>query len=138
METGYETVHTISDFYDGPRSGVADFNGKAHFYQCVFDKAIDDWSDKFMLSPLDVESFQLALEEWAIWRRWESAYHAGLTTHETHPALDIDRQRFEQLKPLVAEKLKINPNNFILAYADFRRRPGTDTNPVIEVKWTTI
>jgi hypothetical protein len=28
----YETVHTMEDYYDGPREGFADVEGKPHFY----------------------------------------------------------------------------------------------------------
>jgi len=138
MSTDYELVHTITDFYDGPRSGVADFQNKPCFYQCVFDESADDWSAKFQISPIDSETFQLALEDWAIWRRWEKAYYAGQTTLKTHPALPEDRQRFEELRPILTGKLKIDPNDYALAYADFRRRPGTEAKPVVEVKWTVI
>ena len=47
-------------------------------------------SETFLLQPIDGQAFSLALEDWAIWRRWETAFHEGKTPHETHPALPED------------------------------------------------
>ena len=33
----YEAVYTITDCYDGARSGVADLNGKPHYYETHWD-----------------------------------------------------------------------------------------------------
>ena len=60
MVTGYELVHTISDYYDGPRSGIADFQDKAHFYQCVFDENVPMTGQiNFNLAPLRQQYFNL-------------------------------------------------------------------------------
>ena len=37
LKRGYEHVHTVLDYYDGPRKGVADFDGQPHLYDCIFD-----------------------------------------------------------------------------------------------------
>src|SRR5262245_43698315 len=36
MDETWEAVHTIDDWYDGPRGGVADFRGAPHYYRTVF------------------------------------------------------------------------------------------------------
>ena len=63
LDSDYEKVYTISDYWDQPRSGAADFKGQPHSYECVFDEAEDDWSKVFILKPLDVETLKLAMEE---------------------------------------------------------------------------
>lgn len=73
LEPGYERVYTVLDYYDGPRKGVADFRGQPHLYECIFDKLKGNYSESFLLMPLDVESSRFALEDWAIWQRWELA-----------------------------------------------------------------
>ena len=47
LKQGYERVHTVLDYYDGPRKGVADFEGQPHLYECIFDDANDNYSDSF-------------------------------------------------------------------------------------------
>lgn len=126
----FETVHTMTDFYDGPRGGVADFCGLPHVYESVF---ADDagYSDKFLLSPISDDLLQLALEEWAIWLRWEAAFHRGETSHETHPALPGDRYRYEDLRKLLGKQLTIDADNFVVATAEFRGRAEA-----LEVCWS--
>ena len=40
--TNPEPVYTVEDYYDGPREGVADFQGKSHVYKCQFSETDDD------------------------------------------------------------------------------------------------
>lgn len=75
--SGYETVFTVTDYYDGPRKGLANYQGKPHFYECVFDENRDEYSDQYRLTPVDEETFRLAMEDWEIWLKWETAFHAG-------------------------------------------------------------
>jgi hypothetical protein len=40
----FEIVHTIEEYYDGPRRGIANYNGKPHLYQ-------SEWQDGEDLKP---------------------------------------------------------------------------------------
>src|SRR6202012_5170669 len=100
IESECETVFTVTDYYDGPRKGIANFRGKPHFYECIFDSGKDDYSVVYRLTPLDEHVFHLAMESWDIWRRWERAFHTGKTNMETHPALPQDKSRYEELKTI--------------------------------------
>ena len=79
-----EPVHTITDWYDGPRRGVANFEEKPHYYECQWyaglDTGIDALPGDYWLTQLDAATYQLALEDWAIWQRWKKAFAAGATT----------------------------------------------------------
>src|SRR5437868_5445714 len=97
----YERVHTVFNYWDGIRSGIADFNGMPHYYECPFDEVKDDWAGYFLLKPIDEETFQLAMEDWAIWQRWYIACQTGKTTLETHPALPEDRKRHTEIKKIL-------------------------------------
>lgn len=33
LKPGYERFYTVLDYYDGPRKGIADFQGKPHLYE---------------------------------------------------------------------------------------------------------
>ena len=93
----FETVHTMIGYYDGPRSGIADYKGRPHVYEPLSPEA-PDTADGFFLQPVDKETFELAMQDWAIWCRWERAFHSGHTTQVTHPALPEDRARHQELE----------------------------------------
>jgi hypothetical protein len=56
-----EVVHTVDDYYDGPRGGIANFHGAPYVFRSVFDYAKDDWDEEFLLKPIDDETFRLAM-----------------------------------------------------------------------------
>jgi hypothetical protein len=116
----YDIVHTITDWYDGARAGVADLNGKPHYYECPWDEANGDWSEVCHLSPIDDDTFRLAMEDWQIWRRWRTAFDEGRATIETHPALPEDRARHDELSRILTEKLVVDAGSHIKAKGDFK------------------
>ena len=81
LKPGYEHVHTVTEYYDGPRKGIADYRGEPNLYECIFDELKDDYSESFRLAPLDAETFRMAMEDWVIWfiplrtNRSQSAHH---------------------------------------------------------------
>ncbi len=81
-----EKVHTVEDYYDGPRSGTADFQGVSHYFSCPFDEAIDDYADYFLLYPASPEFMRNTLRRSEIFMAWNDMFHRGLETIETHPA----------------------------------------------------
>jgi hypothetical protein len=64
MFSDNEIAFTITDYYDGPLNGIANFLGKPHFYERIFDAAQDDYSDMYRLTPVDEPTFRLAMEDW--------------------------------------------------------------------------
>jgi len=92
--------------------------------------------------PIDAATLALAFEDWAIWRRWETAFYRGEATLETHPALPEDRHRREELKRLLAPLLNIEPTRAVRVSADFRRRDDSAWNgvgwPPLKVEWTAL
>jgi hypothetical protein len=119
VKPGYEKVFTVTDYYDGPRQGVANFKGEPHFYDCIFDETRNDYSNLYQLTPVSPQVFDLAMEDWAIWERWESAFHAGSRVPHSfaHFANEwarravplaklLHRTRFDPARPL----LKVNPD----------------------------
>src|ERR1700730_7771696 len=105
---GCDIVHTITDWWDGAREGIADLNGEPHYYECHWDEEQDDWSEIYLLNRIDEETFRQAMEDWEIWLRWESAMKEGRTTQDTHPALPEDRARHDELAELLGKKLVIS------------------------------
>jgi hypothetical protein len=117
----FEIVYTY-DWYDGPRKGIAKYEGKPHLFQSEWQDGECMNADAFLLMPIDQETFSLALEQWAIWRRWETAFHQGKTARETHRAFPEDRGRHEELKRLLASRLVVDPAHAVKMKAEFRVR----------------
>jgi hypothetical protein len=97
-----DKVHTVIDFFDRPRSGLADFEGAPHVYDCIFDEARDEYSERYRLIPTDRELAGLMKESWKIWLRWSNARHQGRTPLETHPTLPRDRARHDEIAARMA------------------------------------
>lgn len=141
MESAHETVHTVTDYYDGPRGGIADFRGGPHTYESLWEHSEDDWSDAFLLHPIDEETFLLAMEDWAIWRRWERAFHHGETDLQTHPALPADRARHDELAAILKPRLQIDRERAIRVRGRFSIRESAESRGsstgVWVVSWLT-
>lgn len=122
MKPQFERVYTMTDYYDGPRGGVANFRGAPHLYRSVYldSETWDPDEDRFELQPISSEALKLALEDWAIWRRWEDAFHAGQTDESTHPALPEDRARHEVVEAALARELAATANRRFIVRGDFR------------------
>jgi hypothetical protein len=142
LDPAYSIVHTMTDYYDGPRRGVADFDGVPHLYESEWSDALDDFEPTFRLSPLSADVFALALESWAIWRRWETAFHRRRATQESHPALPEDAARSAELENLLKARLQIDPTNSILATGEFRRREDPSWTSFgwapLQVRWRRV
>ena len=59
-----EKVYTMPGWYDGPRSGIADYLGKPHVFESLWATGGGGcWAGLFLLMPIDEETFALAMEE---------------------------------------------------------------------------
>jgi hypothetical protein len=133
----FEPVYTVADYHDGPRKGIANDQGKPHLFQSEWRDSetgpdgeyLDD--DTFLLMPIEHSIFELALEDWEIWRRWERAFQVGTASPETHPALPEDQRRHREIQRLLEGRLEIDPAKSVRKGAEFRQ--GTD-HP-LEVRW---
>ena len=132
----FEIVHTVTDWYDGPRRGIAYFLGEPHLFQSEYRDKSELDPDTFLLMPIDREVFKLSLEDWAIWQRWEAAYLSGQTTQATHPALPADRVRHDEIERLLSHRLVIDPIRSIRKRAEFQDRndPSRSDYP-LTVRW---
>jgi len=106
-----DRVFTINDYYDGPRLGIAELGGIPHIYEAEFDHSTDEYGDTYFLSPIDQQLLAFVMEDWAIWCRWDDAHKRGEAASETHPALQHERSRHEELKLLIGNSLKSDPSS---------------------------
>jgi hypothetical protein len=107
MELLFESVYTIDEWHAGPRAGVANFAGVPHFYRSVSPDN-EAWSpdeDRFELTPLSLELFEMMLEANALFRRW----HPGPRTSSQAPfdgaGTPRDRARYDDLERQIAAAL---------------------------------
>lgn len=126
-----ERVYAVFDYWDGPRVGVADFEGRPHAFRCIFDEIIDDWTDNFRLKPLSTEELEAVMRDWAIWLRWKAAFDEGRTSKATHPALPEDTQEHEEVGPLVSAAFEI-PERAQIAHGTFE---AAGRNGELLVRW---
>ena len=114
MNHDIDFIYTISDYYDGIRQGVTTVAGQPFIYQSLWTD-LDDKGDTFLLQPIDQEAFQLVLEGWAIWIRWDAAFESGQTSADTHPALPAERQRHDELDAILTQRLTVDPDKAVRA-----------------------
>jgi hypothetical protein len=138
-DTVFEVVYTLTDWYDGPRRGITDHHGQPHLFESEWRDGENLDADTFLLMPIDPDTFSLALEDWVIWCRWETAFHQGKATRDTHPALPEDRSRHEELERLLEGRLVVDPARAVRKRAEFRVRGDPDWSgygwPPLEVRW---
>jgi hypothetical protein len=133
LKPDYEEVFTVTDYYDGPRIGIANYQGKPHLYDCIFDDS-KGYLNLFRLTPVSPEPFQFAMEDWRIWERWEAEYKAGHASIDTHPALPEDRERHDELRVILDSALRTNKERCVVIRGLFEEGR---TLP-LQVKWTVL
>jgi hypothetical protein len=142
MNDDYERVHTVTDYYDGPIAGVADFRGAPHLFAAVWDDQEEEYGPVFRLTPLASNTFNLLMEDWQIWRRWEHAFQTGVTTVETHPALPGERARHDELRRQIDAQLKSPVGPEVRIRGEFVPDPGSPPLGIlivgVVVKWTPL
>jgi hypothetical protein len=139
----FERVHAIWDFFEGPRSGVADYGGEPHHFINEFDDDNDDYTDKFTLRRIDPATFDLIVKQWTIWRTWELAFHKGQRDKSSHPALPGQDETYAQLGIEIKTEIDTLTTTAIEATATFRPRADQPELPKgmlgeQEVAWTPI
>lgn len=129
LQTGFEPVHVIYDYWDQPRSGVADYHGEPHWFENVFDEARDTHSDDYWLTRLTPDEFANAKEQSEIFLRWRQAFDRGEVDLSSHPALPDESERYAELKNRIQNAIKSNETQrfkvsgkFILLGAPMKNR----------------
>ena len=131
----WDRVHTVNDYYDGPRLGIADVDGVPHIYEAEFDHSSEEYGVTYFVSPVDENLMALVLEDWGIWLRWDSARKRGDAPVESHPALPQDRERHEALKIAIGDRLRVDRAHAKHLKARFETSPH-DGSTIVE--WRTI
>jgi hypothetical protein len=126
-----DRILTVHDYYDGPRLGIAEWNGVPHIYEAEFDHNADEYGDTYLLSPIDPALLAFVLEDWEIWLRWQAAWKRGEVSSEPHGVLPIDAERHVVLIRTIGTRLKADPENGIRLRAAFDHKRDSVTWHVI-------
>ncbi|MFC6652158.1 hypothetical protein [Paenibacillus rhizoplanae] len=94
----FQTVYFITDWWDGPKTGFADFNGTVHCFERFFDKVNDDWSNLYLLRPVSTKEYSLQIESHKLFLNWIND-----NSSRTHPSSDMENKRYHEIEHLLAE-----------------------------------
>ena len=130
---GFERVYTY-EYYDGPRSGFAEYSGKPHYYQCEWNEGENDYADTFIVTPIDDETLSLALEQWAIWEEWERKFRRREVPQSTYPGMPGQHQRYGELEAILDKRIPKSSVRGKQARATFRVGATGD----YEVEWEIL
>lgn len=135
----FEKVYTVWEYYDGPRTGLANYQGIPHAYFCEWSEADDDYASTYNLTPVSDETLFLALEQWEIFREWEAAFHNGEVLLETHPLLSGQNKRYSEIQVILDKTFK-ESRGPIKKTPIFRPKPHQSDLPKgvmreLEVEW---
>lgn len=139
----FERVHMVWDFYDGVRSGIADYRGAPNHFDCAFDGDKDEYSDVYRLWPVDSELLDLATEQWHRYTAWERRVHSGEVSRETHPGHRGQDPRYDELEDRIDHRLKALGAPVSRALATFRACSDAPELPAgnlreLEVEWVDV
>ena len=110
MEVPDETVYVVEDWYDGPRTGYADYQQRPHFFRSLYlDGETGDGyipnEDRFELTPVPEQVVKWALASHQLWLRWSEAYRTGTFGQEPGGVriLPEDRACNQELRDMIEE-----------------------------------
>ena len=116
MSSVWAMVHTVHDWYDGPRSGAAEFQGAVYWYRSVYldTEAWDPDEDRFELAPMTAEALTWDLERTMLFERWDSARRSGTVVwkdgdDDSFGALPEDMTRYRELADRMDKYLDATP-----------------------------
>ncbi len=104
-----ERVYVESDWYDGPRAGVADVDGAPHRFKALFDETDDDYLGTFLVWPINHEDLALEIEQWRIFVEWNTRYEADLATVASHPGHGGVSRRYDEIDATLRASRKKSP-----------------------------
>lgn len=137
MDDTFQTVYTMDDYYDGPRSGVANFDGRPHYYRSIYLDTPEYSSDedRFELSPVTTEVLTAACEVAAIFERWDIVRRETPNftyTDEEFGALPAERNRFHDLKQFLTANYTTHEKK-VLVHGEFRNCASSSSG--LQVRW---
>jgi len=104
MDAGvvFERVYVEHEWYDGPLRGIADCDGKPHYFATVFDVDADEWAYNVVrLWPVDEATLEREIEAWHLFVALNDRRAAGKAPSGSHSGLQGMTERDDELKALL-------------------------------------
>ncbi len=122
----YETVYVVDDWYDGPRSGFADYKQQPHSYRSLHldinSSADYDYDeDRFELTPVSAQALEWAIASHQLWNKWNEAYRAGILPEEANDERILlgDRAYDQELRIQIEQQMSLQKENSFLVCGKF-------------------
>ena len=131
----YEKVHTVNDYWDGPVEGVADYQGKPHKFNLLFDENEDDYSTDYELQKISTKEFDLIILSWSLWIKWKNKKDKTKEEIDSHPVLPKDKKEREIIEAQL-KKLTESRDSTKFKVKGFFKRLGSEHHD-FEVHWKT-
>ncbi|GGO54046.1 hypothetical protein [Streptomyces lasiicapitis] len=127
---GFERVYAESEWYDGPWAGLADIDGKPHYFEMhVYDHSHE--VDEYQVWPASEAVAELEREQWAIYARWYERREAGEVGQESHPGHGGVDARYDELELLLAPH-RLAPDGARRLVCELRFVAGVDVRYRVE------
>lgn len=107
IRAGHDRVHVETDWYDGPRSGVADVEGIPHYFESLFDDVQDDYSELYCVWPITPWALELERESWRIFSAWNARFKAGEANLDSHPGSGGVDERYDEIARLLHDQRQV-------------------------------
>lgn len=137
-----ERVFVENSWHDGPRAGIADVHGVPHRFRCIFDEECDDWTDGYVVAPIDSTTLALEIEQYLIFADWRDQYDRGLVRLESHPCRGGIDNRWDELERELSSRREIDESTALRALAEFQipgeRKRYSKSGPTYTVRWHLI
>lgn len=134
-----EHVFVETEWYDGPRAGIANVNGLPHRFASQWDEQEDEYLGTFLVWPVHPEELLLEQEQWQIFVRWNDQYEAGTASTDTHPGNPGTNARWDELDALLAGPRAALPEAAQRARAQMvpleRERRYAESGPSYQMSW---
>ncbi|WP_379158974.1 hypothetical protein [Paenibacillus sp. sgz5001063] len=89
----------MNDWWDGPKTGVADYKGAPHIFNKNFNESLDDYDEYYLLTPITQEQCQLIIEGYEIWKRYRDA-SSEQQSPSIYGALPGEHERYVEINSL--------------------------------------
>ena len=138
-----ERVYMVWDFYDGERSGIADYRGLPHYFECALDGDSGEYAEAYDLWPIDQGLLASAMEQWQLYRAWERRFHFGEVPVETNPGHRGQDHRYDELQHRIDQWMRTRGKPARHALARFLASEAQPELPAgcvreVEVEWTDV
>lgn len=137
-----EHVYVENEWYDGPRAGIADVDGKPHRFVSQFDEDEEVYLGTFLLWPTEAEELMLEQEQWQIFVRWNVEYEAGRATSKSHPGSPGNDERWSEINSLLKARRESTPSDAKRAKAKMvpfeRNQRYAVSGPCYQLSWMLL